>query len=152
MSKVAVLVDLQFAYQDKNTPDASEITNWVRSALNNLPKDTELTVRIVDENEATELNEHWRNSKGPTNVLSFPAQDTVDLIPELLGDIVICAPVVEREAIQQKKTLTEHWAHMVIHGALHLLGYDHIEKQDAVIMEAMEIRTLEDLGYKNPYI
>lgn len=152
MSAVAILVDLQFSYRDKNTPAAAEITNWVKSALHKFRNNAELTVRIVDEIEATELNERWRNSKGPTNVLSFPAQDTADLVPELLGDIVICATVVEREAIQQTKSFTEHWAHMVIHGALHLLGYDHLEKQDAIKMEALEIRILAGLGYKNPYI
>jgi len=119
-------------------------------SLKGLRKRAELTVRIVNKSEGTKLNEHWRNRKGPTNVLAFPAGGPQQM-PELLGDIVICAPVVKKEAIQQHKVLTAHWAHMVVHGVLHLLGFEHDEKQTAAIMEAMEIRILHDLGFANPY-
>ena len=149
---MATRIDVQFAYQDENTPTASEIKAWVKSTLKEFRKNYELTVRIVDKNEATELNERWRNTRGPTNVLSFPCDDSSGQVPDLLGDIVICAPVVEKEAARQEKILNAHWAHMVVHGTLHLLGFDHIKKQDAKKMEAMEISILEKLGFNNPYI
>ena len=149
---MATRVDVQFAYQDENTPTASEIKAWVKSTLKDFRKNSELTVRIVDLEEATELNERWRNTRGPTNVLSFPCDDDYDQLPELLGDVVICAPVVKKEAALQKKKLNAHWAHMVVHGTLHLLGFDHIKKQDAEKMEAREISIMEKLGFNNPYI
>lgn len=149
---MATRVDVQFAYQDENTPTASEIKAWVKSTLKDFRKNSELTVRIVDRMEATELNERWRNASGPTNVLSFPCDDISGQVPDLLGDIVICAPVVKNEAARQKKKVNAHWAHMVVHGTLHLLGFDHMEKRDAEKMEAMEISILEKLGFNNPYI
>ena len=149
---MATRVDVQFAYQDENTPSASEIKTWVKSTLKDFRKNSELTVRVVNEKEATELNQRWRNASGPTNVLSFPCDDGSGQVPDLLGDIVICAPVVEKEASRQNKKLNAHWAHMVVHGTLHLLGFDHIKKQDAEKMEATEIAILEKLGFNNPYI
>ena len=148
---MAVTVDIQFAYSGDKLPDISLINKWVNAVLIDLKKDAELTIRIVDETEAKELNERWSKSKGATNVLSFPANDATDILPDLLGDIIICAPVVEREATQQSKLLKAHWAHMIIHGTLHLLGYDHINENDAKIMESIEINTLASLGFLNPY-
>lgn len=149
---MTISVDLQIASGSKMLPAHNEIESWVAETLNDLRKDAELTVRIVDELESRKLNKRWRKSSGPTNVLSFPAEGTASVIPGLLGDIVICAPVVEKEAEQQNKKLHEHWAHMVIHGTLHLVGYDHMDEVDAEKMEALEIRVLDKLGYSNPYI
>ncbi|MCH9049289.1 MAG: rRNA maturation RNase YbeY, partial [Proteobacteria bacterium] len=100
----------------------------------------------------TELNEQWRKSKGPTNVLSFSNEGVSEIAPDLLGDIVICAPVVAREAKEQNKNSQSHWAHMVIHGVLHLTGFDHIDPEDADRMESLEINILKKLNYKNPYL
>ena len=111
----------------------------------------EVSVRLVDQNEMAQLNETYRGIKGTTNVLSFPANLPVELDIPLLGDIVICAPVVGAEAVQQGKTEKAHWAHLTVHGALHLLGYDHIQEEDAKIMEALESTILMDLNYACPY-
>lgn len=112
---------------------------------------TELTIRIVGETEAAHLNQRWRGKEGPTNVLSFPAAGLENIAPGLLGDVIVCAPVVEREAEQQRKTLQAHWAHMVVHGTLHLLGHDHQNESQAGIMEALEVDILGELGFPNPY-
>ena len=149
---MATHVEVQFACRAGKTPTAAEIKTWVKSTLKGFRKNSELTVRIVDKEEATELNERWRNTSGPTNVLSFPYDENTGPAQELLGDIVICAPIVEQEAARQKKKLNAHWAHMVVHGTLHLLGFDHVEEQDAEKMEAMEISILGKLGFSNPYI
>lgn len=111
-------------------------------------KNAEITIRIVDNDESINLNNIYRKKKYPTNVLSFLVDDEVHLI----GDIVLCAPVIEKEALQQSKKIEAHYAHLIIHGALHLYGYDHENKKDADIMEAKEIKILTKLGYKNPYL
>ena len=111
-------------------------------------KNAEITIRIVDNDESINLNNIYRKKKYPTNVLSFLVDDEVHLI----GDIVHCAPVIEKEALEQSKKLEAHYAHLIIHGALHLYGYDHENKKDADIMEAKEIKILTKLGYKNPYL
>ena len=149
---MAIRVDLQLAYHDEGTPSAAEIRTWAKAALKQLRDNSELSVRIVDETESAALNKRWRNTGGPTNVLSFPAGDIPGPVPGPLGDIVICAPVVAREAARQKKKLDAHWAHMVVHGCLHLLGYDHADQHDAEEMEGLEISILENLGFDNPYI
>jgi len=105
----------------------------------------------VDESESVELNETYRGKVGPTNVLSFPFDTEIELTPILLGDLVICVPVVEREAKAQSKLSEHHWAHMVIHGCLHLLGFDHIDDADAVEMETLETDILRSLAIKDPY-
>jgi probable rRNA maturation factor len=111
-------------------------------------KNAEITIRIVDNDESINLNNIYRKKKYPTNVLSFLVDDEVHLI----GDIVLCAPVIEKEALEQSKKLEVHYAHLIIHGALHLYGYDHENIKDADIMEAKEIKILTKLGYKNPYL
>jgi len=111
-------------------------------------KNAEITIRIVDNDESINLNNIYRKKKYPTNVLSFLVDDEVHLI----GDIVLCAPVIQKEALEQSKKLEAHYAHLIIHGALHLYGYDHENKKDADIMEAKEIKILTKLGYKNPYL
>ena len=106
----------------------------------------------MDEKESTELNETYRLKSGPTNILSFPVEIPEEIELNLLGDLVICAPVLEKEALEQNKALLNHWAHIVIHGVLHLMGYDHIEDDEAELMEGKEITLLSHLGIKNPYL
>ena len=134
-------------------PDINQLNYWVNAALKKSHLDKrellELTIRIVDEPESKQLNERWRQKPYPTNVLSFPFEPPPDVDIPLLGDIVICAPLVAREAGHQSKVA--HWAHLVIHGTLHLLGYDHINDAEAQIMENLEISILHDLDYPNPY-
>ena len=149
---MSINVDVQYAFLNPNLPGKDMIVDWVDAALNKRSETGELTVRIVDEKEGRELNEKWRREKGATNVLSFPTDERVKHTSDLLGDIIICAPIVENEAKNQNKPLLSHWAHMVIHGSLHLLGYDHINKDDAEDMEAIEIEILNGLGINNPYI
>lgn len=136
----------------RSAPSDAQFERWVRATLDAHDKnDAEIALRIVDEPEITELNREYRGKNYATNVLSFPA----DLPPELnlphLGDIVICAGVVEQEAIAQCKIPEAHWAHMVVHGTLHLLGYDHIDDDEADAMERLEIDILSTLNYPNPY-
>jgi len=147
-----ITVHVQYAYTGPGLPDETEIQAWVTRAVQGLRDTVELTVRIVDQDEGTELNERWRKSAGATNVLSFPSQGVEDLEPDFIGDIVICGPVVNQEASQQNKSIAAHWTHMVIHGTLHLLGYDHEQDHDAETMERMETEILNDLGINNPYI
>ena len=133
-------------------PDESELRRWVFAALaGQREAGTEISLRLVDEAEMSQLNQTWRGRQGPTNVLSFPADLPEGLDLPLLGDIVVCVPVVRREAAEQAKALEAHWAHMLVHGTLHLLGYDHVNDNDAEIMEALESRILGTLNYPCPY-
>lgn len=150
-------LDLQNASSGCEIPARSLLKSWVHAAIvgaadGTQRKQAEVSLRIVDEAEMSELNGRYRGKAYPTNVLSFPA----DLPPELklphLGDIVICAAVVEREALAQNKKPLDHWAHLAIHGTLHLLGFDHIEPEDAEAMESREIEILKTLHIANPYI
>ena len=113
----------------------------------------EVSVRVVDADEIRALNERYRQQDKPTNVLSFPAELPAAPAgqPALLGDIIICAPVVRSEAEQQGKTLQSHWAHLLVHGTLHLLGYDHLQDADAERMEGLEASILAAHGIANPY-
>ena len=136
----------------KAGPADAEISRWVDAVLRAEQRgEAELTVRIVDEQESAELNETYRHKPGPTNVLSFPFEAPPEVELNLLGDLVICAPLVQREAQQQHKQERVHWAHMVVHGTLHLLGYDHLQADEAEDMENREIRIMESLGFENPY-
>lgn len=133
-------------------PDDNAFTKWVGAVLQAEGKnDAELTIRIVDEAESAELNETYRHKSGPTNVLSFPFECPPEVEMNLLGDLVICAPVVQREAREQGKQEQAHWAHMVVHGTLHLLGYDHLQQDEAEAMESREISIMDVLGFTNPY-
>ena len=145
------IIDVQYAIDDADLPDHEQFTLWVNAALQDVDTASELSLRIVDETEGARLNEEWRKKSGPTNVLSFPAELAEEIRPRFLGDIVICAPIIAREASEQGKPLHSHWSHMVIHGTLHLLGYDHIEGRQAEIMESLEIDILNKLDINNPY-
>ncbi|KAA6184081.1 rRNA maturation RNase YbeY [Thiohalocapsa marina] len=161
-ASVALTLDLQWASDAPELPSAEQLRAWAEAALDHSgapsPAQPEMTIRIVDEAEGAELNAAYRGRSGATNVLSFPfelppgldAAGAADL-PDLLGDLVICAPVVQREALQQGKPLAAHWAHMVVHGTLHLLGYDHIQAAEAARMEALETDILRRLGFSAPY-
>lgn len=133
-------------------PDEAILRDWVAAALTGRRGQTELTLRIVDEVEIATLNATYRHTSGPTNVLSFPFEAPPGVPLPLLGDLVICAPVLEREARAQGKTLEAHWAHMVVHGCLHLLGHDHLCAGEAAVMETREIEILSTLGYPDPYV
>ncbi|TAL48469.1 MAG: rRNA maturation RNase YbeY [Methylovulum sp.] len=151
-------LDIQTISSSDGQPTLAQFQHWVDAALDDMlddinQQDTEIVIRIVDEQESAELNEQYRNKHGATNILSFPfeAPDIAGIEFDLLGDLVICAPVLEREAQQQNKTLADHWAHIVVHGVLHLRGYDHINDDDADIMEHKEIIILQQLNINNPY-
>lgn len=144
-------LDLQIASDTPNLPSADAVERWALAALRDERAEAELTVRIVDEDESRTLNRDYRGKDKPTNVLSFPFEAPPGVPTTLLGDLVICAPVVAAEAAEQGKPLTAHWAHMVVHGVLHLLGYDHIDDADAEIMEGLEVEILAGLGVPNPY-
>ena len=145
-------LDLQLASEAPDLPCEADFRRWCELALRQRTADSELTIRLVDEPEARELNHTWRHKDYATNVLSFPADIPEGLLDiPLLGDLVICAPVVAREASEQDKLLSAHWAHLVIHGCLHLLGYDHIEDAEAQEMETLERELLAKLGHPDPY-
>ena len=148
---MTIILDIQSASSSEDVPDDQSIKRWVSAALDSKTGDTELSVRIVDEDEGKALNETYRGVSGPTNVLSFPFDEKTPEPLPLIGDIVVCAPVVVREAKQQNKALNAHWAHMIIHGVLHLLGYDHQNDSEAAIMEALETEIMQKLGFPPPY-
>jgi probable rRNA maturation factor len=150
-----LIIDMDNVSRCHHVPQKDAVYQWITAALSAHKDAAELSVRVVDEGESAELNLRYRNKQGSTNVLSFPA-DLPDFLQQslelpLLGDLVICAPVVEREAQQQNKSLDAHWAHMLIHGSLHLIGYDHIDDQDAENMEALETNILTGLNFPPPY-
>jgi probable rRNA maturation factor len=144
-------IDLQPAASNVAIPGESLFHRWVAAALEGRRADAELAVRIVDEAEGLELNSRYRGRDYATNVLSFPVElpEGVDL--PMLGDLVICAAVVNREAQEQGKSSEAHWAHMVVHGVLHLLGYDHQRDDEAEVMENIEREIMARLGYPDPY-
>jgi len=145
-------LDLQVASEATDLPSEADFRKWCELALRQRSNDSELTIRVVDEAEGRELNKTWRHKDYATNVLSFPADVPDELLDiPLLGDLVICAPVVTREAAEQGKSAEAHWAHLVIHGCLHLLGYDHIEDDEAEEMEGLEQELLAELGHPDPY-
>jgi probable rRNA maturation factor len=137
----------------KGVPAAASFRAWVEAALRGAKrrKATELSIRIVDTKEGRTLNREYRNKDYATNVLSFPVELPPGVTLPLIGDLAICAPVVAREAKEQGKNPRDHWAHMTVHGVLHLLGYDHMEEAEAEAMEALETRILAGLGIADPY-
>ena len=145
-------VDIQCASTEP-VPEEEDLRRWIAAALasRKKPGDAEISVRLVDGDEMARLNQAYRHKAGPTNVLSFPAELPAELELPLLGDIVICAPVVRAEAREQNKNTAAHWAHMAVHGTLHLLGYDHTEEREALVMEALETAILAKLNYPCPY-
>lgn len=145
-------IDIESNSQSTHIPALAELERWIGAALNNQQfENAEVSVYIVDEDEGQELNAQYRGKNYPTNVLSFPADIAEEIGVPLLGDLVVCAPVVEREAQEQGKPLEAHWAHMLIHGTLHLIGFDHVDDNDAEIMEALETQIITGLGYPAPY-
>jgi probable rRNA maturation factor len=147
-----VRLELQRAVDDAaGLPDDDAFRHWVESVLSLHPEPVELVIRLVDEAESRQLNHDYRGKDRPTNVLSFPFEAPPQVSSPLLGDLAICAPVVAREAREQGKTLQAHWAHMVIHGLLHLLGYDHQTDEEALQMESRECELLQRLQFPNPY-
>ena len=149
---MSIELDLQLASDELSIPDISLFLKWCSATIELFQEEAELTIRIVDEEEGLELNSMYRHKEYATNVLSFPAEMPEGILDiPLLGDLVICAPVVVKEAVEQHKTLEAHWAHLVIHGCLHLLGFDHEQDVDAIEMEALEKELLIKQGYPDPY-
>ena len=151
-------LDLQLATTGDDLPDASQFAVWAAAALTGHRSRAALTIRLVDPEESQALNLQYRGIDKPTNVLSFPFELPPGLVPEaddpiadLLGDLIICADVVRREALEQGKEAPAHWAHMVVHGVLHLLDYDHVTDPEAEFMEALETSILGGLGFPPPY-
>ena len=144
-------VDVQLATDDPSLPTQRQLIEWARAAWRGGSDDAEVVVRAVDEAEGRRLNHEFRGSDRATNVLSFPFQPPPGVELDHLGDLVICAPVVAREALQQGKPAQAHWAHMVVHGMLHLQGYDHETDEQAVEMEGRETQILTALGFAAPY-
>ncbi|MFZ7234620.1 rRNA maturation RNase YbeY [Avibacterium avium] len=148
-----VIVDLQIAAENsENLPTEQQFQQWATAAVQAENLQPEITIRVVDEAESQSLNATYRGKDYPTNVLSFPFECPEEVELPLLGDLVICRQVVEREAQEQGKPLMSHWAHMVVHGCLHLLGYDHIEDDEAEEMESLETEIMQDLGFADPYL
>lgn len=148
---MGIELELQIASDAKMLPHPAQIREWVSLTLWQRLDNAELTIRIVDEEESAHLNFQYRNKRGATNVLSFPYKTLPNIKHSILGDIVICAPVVAKEAAQQGKSLLSHWAHMVIHGILHLLGFNHELDPEANEMETLETALMIKLGFPPPY-
>ncbi len=149
----AVILDLQLACeQTSHLPDEAAFQRWLEAAVTPFQPESEVTIRLVDEAESHELNLTYRGKDKPTNVLSFPFEAPPGIELPLLGDLIICRQVVEQEANEQGKSVEAHWAHVVVHGTLHLLGYDHTEDDEAEEMEALETEIMLALGYPDPYI
>ncbi len=147
---MAIQLDVQLVAEDANIPSVSEFKIWAEK-IPSSDIDSSVCLRIVGEDEARDLNKRYRNIDEATNVLSFPAEIPIELGLNFLGDVVICAPIVFQEAQAQEKDLNSHWAHLLVHGILHLQGYVHDNDKQAKEMEALEIDTLERLGIENPY-
>ncbi len=148
---MAISLDIQMACPSEEAPEEDSMQRWASAALRDERDNAELSVRIVDERESATLNQQYRGRAGSTNILSFPFDAVTPEPLPMLGDLVICAPVVVREAAEQNKPLEAHWAHMCVHGVLHLLGYDHVGDRDAEVMETLETDILLGLGFPAPY-
>lgn len=149
---MAYQIDIENNSQSQHIPAVNDLERWISAALQSQKlEEAEVSLYIVDEDESQELNAQYRGKDYPTNVLSFPADIAEEVGIPLLGDLVVCAPIVERESQEQGKTLQAHWAHMLIHGTLHLVGFDHIDDDEAEAMETLETQILTGLGYPAPY-
>ena len=144
-------LETQIVVDAPGVPTDIDFKVWAEAALRGLREQAELVIRIVGAGEMARLNQSYRNKTGPTNVLSFPFRPPQPVVSDLLGDLVICAPVVRQESVDQGKPERAHWAHMTVHGILHLLGYDHQEAREAKAMEALETEILAGLGFPAPY-
>ena len=152
---MSVTVELMNVSGEPVVPTQADFQHWSNAALTAMGQTElafELGIRLIDENESAELNQNFRHKQGPTNVLSFTYEDIPQAVGQaLLGDLAICTQVVMREALEQKKSAQAHWAHMTVHGMLHLLGQDHKQEKAASAMESLESVILAKLGYANPY-
>lgn len=149
---MSIELDLQIASENQTgLPSKEEFQCWLDKVIPQFQTSAELTIRIVDKEESQYLNREYRGIDKPTNVLSFPFEVPSEIELNLLGDLVICRQIVEEEAIEQNKTLLAHWAHMVVHGSLHLLGYDHITDDEAEEMESIEAELMQNIGFNDPY-
>lgn len=140
-------LDFQIVSKSAKIPTENQFQRWIDAVL----ETCELVIRVVDEVEMIQFNKQYRHKQGATNILSFPYEAPAGFNSLLLGDLLLCAPVIETQALQQQKPLDHHWAHIIVHGVLHLLNYDHDTDTDATIMEAKEIVILHNLKIKNPY-
>jgi len=151
-------LELQIATDQVGLPAKQQIEKWIQATINRIgQRDTGLTepavtVRLVGVDEIHDLNRTYRNHDKPTNVLSFPFERIEGIEESFLGDLVICAEIVTAEAVSHSKSESAHWAHMVVHGTLHLCGYNHVENKEAEVMEALEVTILDELGFRNPYV
>ncbi len=149
---VELTTEVQNVSVEPNVPGSALIEIWAATAYSKVAEDkAELTVRIVDEDDGRQLNEQYRSQGTATNVLSFPFEDPPNVKTSILGDIVACAPVISREAQEQGKPLHAHWAHLIVHGVLHLCGYHHTVNDDTQIMQRLETEIVQHLGFSNPY-
>ena len=147
------LIDIQQHTQDALPVQLEDINTWASLALKDLVDAGELTILLVDKQEIQALNKNYRQKDKPTNVLAFPSDvpEIVELDTPLLGDIIICPEVLHEESIELNQPVHQHWAHIVIHGVLHLLGFDHIQADEALDMQTLEIKLLSEVGFANPY-
>lgn len=149
---MSLSAEIQQASACSQVPTSESMALWAGTAYSAVRrKDAEVTIRIIDEEEGTELNQRYRNGVGATNVLSFIYAENPHAQRGFLGDVVICAPIVEQEALSQNKSIEAHWAHMVVHGVLHLCGYEHDDDENADRMERLETEILSELGFPAPY-
>ncbi len=154
------IIDLQIACEQTELPielpTKAQLQLWVDTALAEVASDfsqeLELTIRLVNRDESQQLNSQYRGKDKPTNVLSFPFEVPEGIELNLLGDLIICIEVMQDEAIAQHKPILDHWAHLVVHGCLHLVGFDHISDSEAIKMESLEVEILAKLGINNPYL
>ncbi len=147
-----VTVEVQYAVSDPAIPTEEQFQHWASVMEAGENGNQEVAIRIVNEEEITTLNTDYRNKALGTNVLAFPAEIPPETELPFIGDVVICAPIVAKEAAEQGKSVLSHWAHLTLHGILHLQGYDHIDEADAKIMEKLEIQFMSKLGFENPYV